>query len=132
MNDFNFIRLHWTVHPDRAEEWRNEQTKLLGPSLAAQECDCDFITSGQSVVDGVILEEYRQKHLQEPIEKRGVDSNVWIWKPPNYTKDYVVAGDVARGDGQDFSAFHVIDVDSMEQVAEYRGKFLPKILVIYV
>jgi len=122
LNDFNFTRLHWTVHPDRAEDWREEQDKLLGPSLAAQECDCDFITSGQSVVDGVILEEYRQKHLREPIEKRGIDSNVWIWEPPNYTKDYIVCADVSRGDSTDYSAFHILDIETLEQVAEYKGR----------
>ena len=102
LNDFNFIKLHWTVHTDREDEWRKEQDTLLGPSMAAQECDCDFITSGQSVVDGIILEEYKQQHLQEPIEKRGIDSNVWIWEPPNYTKDYIVCVDVSRGDSTDY------------------------------
>ena len=122
LNDFNFIRLHWTVHPDREQEWRDEQDTLLGPSLAAQECDCDFITSGQSVVDGIILEEYREKQVKEPIEKRGIDSNVWIWEPPNYTKDYVVCADVSRGDSTDYSAFHILDVETLEQVAEYKGR----------
>ena len=122
LNDFNFIKLHWTLHPDREQEWRDEQDKLLGPSLAAQECDCDFITSGQSVVDGVILEEYRTTQVKDPIEKRGIDSNVWIWEPPNYTKDYVVCADVSRGDATDYSAFHIIDVESLEQVAEYKGR----------
>ncbi len=125
-NDWNMIKLHWTVHPEREESWRKEQDKLLGPSGAAQECDCDFITSGQGVIDARILEEYKNSQIEEPIEKRGIDSNLWIWKQPNYTKDYVVAADVARGDGQDFSAFHVIDVDSMEQVAEYKGKISTK------
>ena len=122
LNDFNFIKLHWTAHPDRGQEWRDEQDTLLGPSLAAQECDCDFITSGQSVVDGVILEEYRNTQVKEPIEKRGIDSNVWIWEPPNYTKDYVVCADVSRGDSTDYSAFHILDVESLEQVAEYKGR----------
>ena len=125
-NDWNMIRLHWTVHPEREQEWRDEQDKLLGPSEAAQECDCDFITSGQGVVDPRILEEYKTSYIEEPLEKRGFDSNLWVWKSPNYTKDYVLAADVARGDGQDFSAFHVIDVDNMEQVAEYRGKISTK------
>jgi hypothetical protein len=39
-NDFNFIKLHWTVHPDRGQEWRDKQDVLLGPAMAAQECDC--------------------------------------------------------------------------------------------
>ena len=122
LNDFNFIKLHWSLHPDRDDEWREEQDKLLGPSLAAQECDCDFITSGQSVVDGVILEEYRTTQVKDPIEKRGIDSNVWIWEPPNYTKDYIVCADVSRGDATDYSAFHIIDIESLEQVAEYKGR----------
>ena len=122
LNDFNFIKLHWTVHPDRGQDWRDEQDTLLGPSLAAQECDCDFITSGQSVVDGIILEEYKNTQVKEPIEKRGIDSNVWIWEPPNYTKDYIVCADVSRGDSTDYSAFHILDIESLEQVAEYKGR----------
>ena len=122
LNDFKFTKLHWTVHPERGQEWRDEQDALLGPSLAAQECDCDFITSGQSVVDGVILEEYRNTQVKDPIEKRGIDSNIWIWEPPNYTKDYVVCADVSRGDATDYSAFHILDVESLEQVAEYKGR----------
>ena len=122
INDFNFIRLHWSLHPDRDETWRKEQDKLLGPSLAAQECDCDFITSGRSVIDGLILERIRENDVREPMERRGVDSNYWIWQPPNYTKNYVVSADVSRGDGTDYSAFHIIDVETLEQVAEYRGK----------
>ena len=125
-NDWNFIRLHWNLHPERNDEWRKEQDSLLGPSLAAQECDCDFITSGQTVIDGVILEEYRQTHTQDPLEKRGIDSNFWVWQPPNYTKDYVVSADVSRGDSTDYSAFHIMDVETMEQVAEYKGRIPTK------
>ena len=121
-NDFNFIKLHWSVHPERGQEWRNEQDKLLGPSLAAQECDCDFITSGRGVIDGLLLENLKESSVREPIEKRGIDSNYWIWQPPNYTKNYVVSADVSRGDGTDYSAFHIIDVETLEQVAEYKGK----------
>ena len=122
VNDFNFIKLHWSVHPEREQEWRDEQDKLLGPSLAAQECDCDFITSGRGVVDGLLLEKKKESSVREPIEKRGINSNYWIWQPPNYTKNYVVSADVSRGDGTDYSAFHIIDVETLEQVAEYKGK----------
>ena len=125
-SDWNFIRLHWSLHPDRDEEWREGQEKLLGPSMAAQEYDCDFITSGQTVIDGVILEEYKNTQIEEPVEKRGMDSNLWIWRQPDYTKNYVVAADVARGDASDFSAFHVIEIESLEQVAEYKGKIPTK------
>ena len=45
----------------------------------------------------------------------------WIWNYPDYNKNYIVCADVARGDGSDYSAFHVIDVESCEQVAEYKS-----------
>ena len=47
---------------------------------------------------------------------------MWAWEYPDYSKDYVVSADVSRGDGSDFSAFHVLDIEQMKQVAEYRGK----------
>lgn len=37
-NGFNPIRLHWTVHPERDQEWRDKQTAELGERLASQEC----------------------------------------------------------------------------------------------
>ncbi len=123
---FNDIKLHWTVHPDREQDWRDEQNTLLGLQGAAQECDCDFITSGTSVIDGVLLEKMKTDVCQDPIEKRGMDGNLWIWQPPNYTRDYIVCADVGRGDGKDYSAFHVIDVENVEQVAEYKGRMSTK------
>jgi hypothetical protein len=122
LNDFNSIKLHWTVHPERGQEWRDEQDRLLGPAMAAQECDCDFITSGQNVIDGVILEEMKSSTCIDPIEKRGIDSNLWVWEPADYTKDYIVCADVSRGDSTDYSAFHVIELESCKQVAEYKGR----------
>ena len=59
---------------------------------------------------------------QEPVEKRGHDNAYWVWEYPNYTKDYVVVADVARGDGADYSTFHVIDIETVTQVAEYKGQ----------
>jgi hypothetical protein len=120
--EFNSIKLHWTVHPDRDQAWRDKQTKLLGPKMAAQECDCDFISSGHTVVDSEVLQWYNETYVKDPIEKRGYDSNYWIWEYPDYSKSYMVVADVARGDATDYSAFHVFDTEQCMQVAEYKGK----------
>jgi hypothetical protein len=125
-DSWNPIKLHWTVHPERNQAWRNDQTKLLGEKGAAQECDCDFISSGYTVVDSSILTWYTETYIKDPIEKRGFDGNYWLWEYPNYSRDYVVVADVARGDSSDYSAFHVIDVETVEQVAEYKGKIETK------
>ena len=95
---------------------------MLGEKAASQECDCDFISSGHTVVDGPIIQWYEQTYIQEPKEKRGFDGNYWLWDYPNYTKAYAIVADVARGDGADYSAFHVLEIESMTQVAEYKGK----------
>ena len=38
----------------------------------------------------------------------------------------MVVADVARGDSTDYSAFHIFDIESCQQVAEYKGKISPK------
>lgn len=121
-NKFNTIFLHWSLHPERDQKWRDEQDEILGPKMAAQECDCDFISSGNTVVPGTVLKWYKDTLVEDPVEKRGFDSNYWIWEYPNYTKDYVITVDVARGDGKDYSAFHVMEVETMNQCASYKGQ----------
>ena len=126
-NDFIPIRLPWDVHPERDQTWRDKQDELLGdPRLAAQECDCDFSTSGDTVFYPEIIEYYQKTYATDPLERRGADSNLWIWEPADYSRDYMVLADVARGDGKDYSAFHVIDVETNTQVAEYKGQISTK------
>jgi len=121
-NEFNTIRLHWSDHPDRDESWRKEQDKILGPSQAAQECDTDFLTSGESVVDPKILQWYKDNMCKAPVTEEGIDRNLWVWEQPDYTKQYIVVADVARGDSTDYSATQVFEVENMTQVAEYKGQ----------
>ena len=122
-NDFLPIKLPWYVHPERDQAWRDRQNELLGdPRLAAQECDCDFSTSGDIVFYNEYLEFYEKSHVKEPLERRGADQNLWVWESPDYSRDYMVVADVARGDGKDYSTFHVIDVENNVQVAEYKGQ----------
>ena len=94
--------------------------------MAAQECDCDFLSSGDTVFEPEDMTYYEETQMQEPVERRGVDGNMWIWESPDYSKDYMVVADVARGDSQDYSAFHIFDIESACQVAEYKGKLSPK------
>ena len=121
-NKFKTLRLPWQVHPERSQDWRDRQDAELGLRLAAQECDCDFSTSGNTVISPELISYYLQTYTQEPIEKRGFDGNYWVWEFPDYQKNYILTADVARGDGSDYSAFHVIDVESCRQVAEYKGQ----------
>ena len=126
-NDFLPIKLPWFVHPERDDAWRKKQDELLGdPRLAAQECDCNFNTSGDVVFYSEWVEFISTTTIQDPVERRGADQNYWVWEQPDYQRDYMLVADVARGDGRDFSAFHVIDIATNTQVAEYKGQLPPK------
>ena len=125
-NSFLPIRLPWTVHPERDEKWREQQDADLGPRMAGQECDCDFLSSGDTVFEPEDMLYYEKTYEKEPMEKRGVDSNLWIWEGVDYSKSYMVVADVARGDATDYSAFHIFDIEECNQVGEYKGKIRPK------
>ena len=85
-------------------------------------CDCDFSSSGATVIIPEILSWYEENIVLEPLERRGLDKSLWIWEYPAPTKTYLLSADVARGDGADYSAFHVIDVDTLTQVAEFQSQ----------
>jgi hypothetical protein len=124
-NNFNPIKLNWDAHPDRDQKWWEENTKNLSAKDIAQEYECSFNFSGNTIVDGVILQEMKEGSTK-PIRRGGFDGNLWIWKEPEQGRRYLLSADVARGDAEDNSAFHIYDVDSMEQVAEYQGKLAPE------
>jgi hypothetical protein len=119
--------LKWDVHPDHDDVWRAQQDKELGPRLAAQECDCDFISSGNTVIEPEILQIY-ETTCKFPILKSGNQDKFWVWKEPEYNHDYIIAVDTSRGDAGDSSGIQVIDSNTMEQVAEFQDKLPPETL----
>ena len=121
-NDFWPIELKWNLHPDRDEQWEATERANMSPREFAQEYDCDFLGSGNSVVEPDNLSFYEQTYIQDPVERRFMGGDFWIWGYPDYSKSYIVSADVARGDGSDYSTFHVIDTEACEQVAEYKSQ----------
>lgn len=121
-NGFATKSLPWYLHPERDQKWRDTKGAEQGDKRkAAQEFDCDFTTTGNTVVDPDLLKVYRAL-IKEPIEKRWAENSLWIWEYPDYAQgNYMVSADVSRGDGSDKSAFHVIDLVKCEQVAEFKG-----------
>lgn len=127
-NAFIATSLPWNVHPEHDQEWFENETKNLGKREIAQEYLVSFNASGETVVDPDDLE-FLRKTVCDPVKKGWMDRNLYIWKPYNHQGKYLISADVARGDGQDYSVFHVINVNTMEQVAEYQGKVEPETFV---
>jgi hypothetical protein len=120
-NDFHPIILPWDVHPERDQEWFAKETKNMSRRQIAQELECNFNTSGDTVIHPDDMQ-WLFESIKEPIYRTGYDRNFWIWEKYQEGASYVLVADVARGDGADFSVFHVIRLDTMEVVAEYQGK----------
>lgn len=116
------ITLPWNVHPERDQKWFDDEASNMSPRELAQEYCCDFLASGNTLVDANIIAFYEQTFIQEPIEKRLMGGDLWIWSYVDYSKQYIVTADVARGDGLDYSTFHVIEITSCEQVAEFKSQ----------
>lgn len=95
-------------------------------NILSHNCDCNFLSSGNTVIEPDDLTYYEETYQCDPTERRGLTGDYWLWQQPDYTRNYIISADVARGDGSDFSAFHVFDVETVEQVAEYKGKVAPR------
>ena len=123
-NEFNFIKLLWDVHPEREDEWFRSETKNMSKKQIAQELMCDFAASGETFLTAADLEKISLQ-IQNPLERWGPDMGVWVWKYHLSEHQYVISADVARGDAADYSSFHIFDITTSEQVAEYKGKLPP-------
>lgn len=136
-NEFKASRLMWWVHPERISDleddperpgfktsswFRNEvKSTNMSPRDVAQELECNFNASGDTVISGDFLERMT-KGLLHPETMQHWDRNLFVWWPARPEKKYFITADVARGDGRDHSAAHVWDMSTMEQCAEYYGK----------
>ena len=120
-NDFFPSNLPWDVHPERDKAWFQKETRNMSRRQIAQELECNFNTSGETVIHPDDIE-YIKSTVQEPKYRTGFDRNYWIWEGFVQGEEYMLIADVARGDGKDHSAFHVFKISTMEQVAEYQGK----------
>jgi len=120
-NEFFPVRLMWDEHPDRDQQWFETETKNMSKRQIAQEYECNFNTSGETVIDGGDIQ-WLKKKIQDPKYRTGIDRNYWIWEEFNQENTYLLVADVSRGDGADFSVFHIFKLETMEIIAEYQGK----------
>ena len=120
-NNFNLTTLMWDVHPDRNEAWYKRETKNMSTRQIAQELECNFNTSGETVIDPECMS-WVLSNVKEPKHRTGFDRNIWMWEEYDPTCNYLMVADVARGDGADYSTFHIIKLETLEVIAEYQGK----------
>ena len=125
-NDFYPTKLPWQAHPDRDVQWFEKETRNMSRREIAQELECNFNMSGETVFDPEDLAILQEK-VKDPRYRTGFDRNLWIWEEYSAESTYLISADVARGDGKDYSVCLVFKLETMEIVAEYQGKCTPDI-----
>jgi hypothetical protein len=121
INDFHPIVLPWDVHPERDEEWFAKETRNMSARQIAQELECNFNASGETVISADDINRLYDG-ITEPQYRVGFDRNLWLWEQYDASCTYLLAADVARGDAADYSVFHIIKLETMEVIGEYQGK----------
>lgn len=126
---FNPIELGWELMPERDDNWAKQKIISGGGDNKAienfkQEYACHFVIgSTNPVVDVDVLKYYQENYICDPIEKLNFDKGLWIWVPPQENHQYLIGADIAGGSSDgDYSAFHILDIDTLEVVAEYQGR----------
>lgn len=85
------------------------------------------------VVDPKWVDRLPNEAMADPIH------GLWVWEDVRPGASYALCADVAKGSAQDFSAFHIYDVHSNRQVAEYKeliptdkfGKLIKRVAKYY-
>ena len=129
-NEFKHFRVDWWDVPGRDEEWKRQTISNTSQLQFDQEFGNTFVGTGNTLISPDVLLGLISK---DPIK---VTSNTRIYKDSEPGHEYMMFVDVAKGRGQDYSTFNIIDVSTrpFEQVAVFQDNNISPLLypdVIY-
>lgn len=118
-NGFKGYLATWDKHPERDDVWADQERASIGEERFLREHECRFIIFEETLINSMHL---AQMKGVDPVRNMGQVR--WYKHPhPNYT--YVVSLDPAAGTGGDNAAIQVIELPTMEQVAEWQHNKTP-------
>jgi len=123
-NDYVTNEVHWSQVPGRDAKWKEETIKNTSPRQFAQEFECDFLGSADTLISPAKLQNIP---FADPIASNaGLD----VYERVQKDHEYIVTVDVARGIGGDYSAFIVFDITTVPYkiVAKYRNNEIKPVL----
>lgn len=123
-NSYKRLSVHWSQVPGRDEAWKEETIKNTSAEQFRVEFECEFIGSTDTLISAAKLS---QLVYQDPVRQT---EHLKVYGEPEAGRSYVITVDTARGGGNDYSAFQVIDVTQSpyRQVARYLNNMLPVML----
>ncbi len=124
-NEFKPFRVDWWDVPGRDEAWKKMTIANTSELQFKQEFGNEVIGAGNTLINAETL--ISMQSIDPIITKESIS----IYKNPIPGHNYIMAVDVARGRGMDYSTFNIIDVSSspMEQVCVYRDNMISPLLL---
>lgn len=116
VNGFKSFFADWRAHPERDDEWAGVERNKIGEDRFAREHENKFVSFDETLINAKYLFETES---EEPMFKEG---SIRWYNQPAQDMDYVVALDPSMGTGGDFAAIQVIELPSMEQIAEWQNR----------
>ena len=123
-NGYTTNEVHWSQVPGRDAKWKAETLKNTSKRQFAQEFECDFLGSADTLISPSKLQAIP---FEDPITSNaGLD----VYKRSEEGHEYIITVDVARGIGGDYSAFVVFDITTLpyQIVAKYRNNEIKPVL----
>ena len=123
-NGYVTNEVHWSQVPGRDAKWKEETLKNTSKRQFAQEFECDFLGSADTLISPAKLQAIP---FEDPIQSNaGLD----VYERAKEGHEYIITVDVARGIGGDYSAFIVFDITTLPYkiVAKYRDNEIKPVL----
>ena len=123
-NEYIPTDVHWSEVPGRDEVWKAQTIANTSDQQFKVEFECEFLGSVDTLIAPSKLKSLVYDH---PLQRSaGLD----VYEDVKENNDYVITVDVARGVGNDYSAFTVIDITTFPHkvVAKYRNNEIKPML----
>ena len=123
-NEYIPTDVHWSEVPGRDDVWKEQTIANTSEQQFKVEFECEFLGSVDTLIAPSKL---RTLVYDSPIKRSaGLD----VYEPVKEDHDYVMTVDVARGVGEDYSAFVCVDITEFPHriVAKYRNNDIKPML----
>jgi hypothetical protein len=123
-NEYKPFRVDWWDVPGRDENWKQTTINNTSELQFQQEFGNTFHGTGNTLISPEVLLGLKAK---DPVR---ITREVRIYKDPIEDHEYMMFVDVAKGRGQDYSTFNIIDisVQPFEQVAVFQDNKISPLL----
>jgi len=123
-NEYVPTEVHWSEVPGRDEAWKEQTIANTSEQQFKVEFECEFLGSVNTLINPAKL---KNLVYENPITRNaGLD----IHEKPIKNHQYLITVDVARGMGNDYSAFIVFDITNFPYniVAKYKNNEIKPML----